>query len=57
MQEMKRVQPKGPYIIAGYSAGVSIAYEMISQLNLMHGDEVKICLILKVFDFQCFWVV
>jgi thioesterase domain-containing protein len=42
-QEMKRVQPGGPFNIGGYSAGIVIAFEMISQLNLIHGDEVRFC--------------
>ena len=37
---MKKMQPKGPYAIAGYSFGSVIALE-ISKILLDHGDEVK----------------
>ncbi|KAI1438414.1 polyketide synthase [Xylaria sp. CBS 124048] len=33
IQEMKRRQPKGPYAVAGWSAGGVIAYEIVNQLT------------------------
>jgi thioesterase domain-containing protein len=32
IQEMRRVQPQGPYRVAGWSAGGTIAYEIANQL-------------------------
>lgn len=40
IEEMKRRQPKGPYSLAGWSAGGVIAYEIVSQL-VKAGDEVE----------------
>uniref|UniRef100_A0AAU8H6V0 G8446 n=1 Tax=Sporormiella sp. TaxID=2012087 RepID=A0AAU8H6V0_9PLEO len=40
MQEMKRRQPKGPYIIGGWSAGGVMAYEVCRQL-VNNGEEVE----------------
>ena len=37
---LKRVQPHGPYAIAGYSLGSSIAFEM-AKLLIAEGDEVR----------------
>lgn len=39
-QNMKRIQPKGPYAIAGYSFGAMLAFEISKQLE-SQGDEVK----------------
>lgn len=33
INEMKRRQPKGPYLLAGWSAGGVIAYEIVNQLT------------------------
>ncbi|KAJ1326724.1 naphtho-gamma-pyrone polyketide synthase [Microdochium nivale] len=33
IEEMKRRQPRGPYALAGWSAGGVIAYEMVNQLT------------------------
>jgi iron transport multicopper oxidase len=38
--EMKRRQPSGPYILAGWSAGGVIAFEAVNQLT-KNGDEVE----------------
>lgn len=40
LAEMKRRQPKGPYIIGGWSAGGVVAYEVAMQL-LAAGDEIE----------------
>ncbi|RFU35771.1 hypothetical protein B7463_g566, partial [Scytalidium lignicola] len=39
IKEMKRRQPQGPYILAGWSAGGVIAFEVINQL-IKNGDSV-----------------
>jgi amino acid adenylation domain-containing protein len=44
--EILKQNPNGPYALAGYSFGGSIAFEMAKQLQL-HGKEVKI---LALFD-------
>ena len=46
IKEMKKVQPEGPYMLAGYSIGGEIAFEMAHQL-IEHGDEVSF---LGLFD-------
>lgn len=33
IKQIKKIQTKGPYTIAGYSFGGSIAFEMVSQLE------------------------
>ncbi|CAF9931558.1 MAG: hypothetical protein ALECFALPRED_005036 [Alectoria fallacina] len=38
--EIKRLQPEGPYAIAGYSYGATIAFEMVKIMK-MQGDEIK----------------
>lgn len=38
--EIKRLQPEGPYAIAGYSYGATIAFEL-SKIMKERGDEVK----------------
>ncbi|KAI1372948.1 polyketide synthase [Hypoxylon crocopeplum] len=45
IHEMKRRQPKGPYAVAGWSAGGVIAYEIVNQLTKA-GDEVSHLLII-----------
>ncbi|CAM3906190.1 condensation domain-containing protein [Pseudoalteromonas maricaloris] len=39
IQLIKRVQPKGPYHLLGWSAGARLAYEMATQLDKL-GDEI-----------------
>lgn len=46
IQEIKRVQPSGPYILGGASLGGTIALEMAQQLQ-MNGEEVSL---LIMFD-------
>jgi amino acid adenylation domain-containing protein len=41
VDEIKRVQPAGPYHLLGFSSGGSVAYEMACQL-LASGDEVAL---------------
>ncbi|MEZ4592007.1 MAG: thioesterase domain-containing protein [Chloroflexota bacterium] len=48
LQEMREYQPSGPYFIAGYSGGGSIALEMASILR-QSGEEVPIVLLLDSY--------
>ncbi len=38
LEEIRRVQPKGPYLLAGYSGGGITAYEMAQQLRAAGQD-------------------
>lgn len=40
INEMKIIQPQGPYIIGGYCYGVRLGYEMVRKLEI-YGDAVK----------------
>ncbi|XP_050089071.1 fatty acid synthase [Anopheles aquasalis] len=44
IQQIKTVQPRGPYTIVGYSFGASIAYEMVAQLEAA-GDKCSLLLL------------
>ncbi|PYI16237.1 putative NRPS-like enzyme [Aspergillus violaceofuscus CBS 115571] len=39
---VKRVQPRGPYALTGYSLGTTVAFELAKRLEA-HGDEVAFC--------------
>ncbi|CAK7199161.1 Type I Iterative PKS [Sporothrix eucalyptigena] len=41
VNEIRRVQPHGPYNLGGWSIGGSYAFEVASQLALRHGEKVK----------------
>jgi thioesterase domain-containing protein/acyl carrier protein len=43
--EMKQVQPKGPYLVGGFSGGGITAYEIAHQLEEM-GETVALCVLL-----------
>ena len=45
LDEIRRVQPEGPYLLAGYSGGGVTAYEMAQQLRAM-GQEVGVLALL-----------
>ena len=45
LSEIRRVQPEGPYLVAGYSGGGVTAYEMAQQLRAM-GQEVAVLALL-----------
>jgi aspartate racemase len=45
VREMKMVQPKGPYFLAGYSFGGIAVFEMAQQLQA-RGDEVALLLLM-----------
>lgn len=49
LQEIRTVQPDGPYHLGGYSQGGSIAFEMAQQLR-SHGEEVASLLLLDGFN-------
>lgn len=49
---MRAVQPQGPYLIAGYSSGGVVAYEMAQQLRR---DGVQVGLLVMI-DTYCPWV-
>ncbi len=46
--EIKRVQPKGPYIIGGECLGGIVAYELARQL-IANGDEVALLILLDTY--------
>ena len=46
MQEIRKIQPEGPYRIGGYSFGGLVAYEMAQQLEAQ-GEEMAL---LALFD-------
>ena len=46
IDDMREVQPAGPYLLAGYSFGAFVAFEMAQQLKQQH-EEVKL---LALFD-------
>lgn len=45
LQEIKKLQPHGPYYLCGFSLGGEIAYEMAQQL-LKRGEQVRLLLML-----------
>jgi thioesterase domain-containing protein/acyl carrier protein len=48
IENMKRVQAAGPYMIAGYSSGGTVAFEMAKQLKAME-EEVRMLVLLDTF--------
>jgi thioesterase domain-containing protein len=40
-QEIKQVQPTGPYNLGGYSFGAGVAFEMALQLQSKNKDDVR----------------
>lgn len=48
IQSMRKVQKTGPYLIAGYSSGGIVAYEMAQQLQRM-GEKVDLLALLDTF--------
>jgi len=45
VEEIKRVQPHGPYYLAGYSFGGNIAFEMAQQLTQAGGEVAQVILL------------
>ena len=46
VREIRKIQPKGPYYLGGYSLGGEIAFEMAQQLSCQ-GEHVNL---LVLFD-------
>jgi len=53
LQEVRTVQPQGPYFLAGYSSGGLIAFEMAQQLH-RQGEKVAFLAIFDTFVPGCF---
>jgi thioesterase domain-containing protein len=53
LQEVRTVQPQGPYFLGGYSLGGAIALEMAQQLH-RQGEEVAFVGLLDTFGPGCF---
>ena len=50
LEEIRRVQPKGPYYLGGYCLGGTIAYEMAQRL-VKKGEEVAVVAMLDTYNF------
>ena len=48
IETMRKVQPDGPYLLAGYSAGGVVAYEVAQQLTAA-GQKVELLALLDTF--------
>lgn len=44
LQELKKIEPKGPYFLGGYSFGGNLSYEMVLQLTKQKEDVAKVIL-------------
>jgi len=55
LSEIKKVQPTGPYLLSGYSAGGIIAVELAREL-LRQGDEVGLLVIFDPPSHVPFWL-
>lgn len=53
IQEIRTVQPKGPYFLAGNSMGGTIAFEMATQLH-KQGEKVALLVMFDTFSLNCF---
>lgn len=54
IEEMRSVQPTGPYFLCGYSFGGLVAYEMASQLE-RQGEEVALLTLIDTFCLRQAW--
>jgi thioesterase domain-containing protein len=54
IEAMKRVQPQGPYLLAGYSMGGYVAIEMARQLEAQNED-VPLVALLDSHAFEAMW--
>lgn len=52
LEEIRRVQPKGPYFFGGYSFGGAIAFEMAQQLAAQAEEESTVVLFDTIFAFR-----
>jgi thioesterase domain-containing protein len=55
LEQIRSVQPEGPYFIGGLSAGGIVAYEMAQQL-LAHGERVERLVLLDTFPPRRSWL-
>ncbi len=53
IQEVRTVQPQGPYFLAGYSSGGLIAFEMAQQLH-RQGEKIAFLAVFDTFVPGCF---
>ncbi len=51
INEIVALQPQGPYFLAGYCLGGSVAYEMAQQLKAK-GQEVGLVILLETYNFS-----
>ena len=50
LKEVRKVQPKGPYLLGGYCMGGTIAYEM-AQMLLKAGEKTELLAMLDTYNF------
>ena len=50
-QEIKTIQPKGPYFLAGYCMGGTVALEMAQQLHAQN-QEVALLVLMETYNFS-----
>ncbi|AFZ00786.1 amino acid adenylation domain-containing protein [Calothrix sp. PCC 6303] len=53
IQEIRKIQPHGPYLFAGFSSGGTIAYEMAQQLTLQ-GEKIDLLAMFDTYNPQLF---
>jgi len=51
LQEVRKVQPRGPYYLGGYCLGGTVAYEM-AQILRREGEEVPLLAMLDTYNFS-----
>jgi len=51
IQEIKSIQPEGPYFIGGYCMGGSVAYEMAQQLQ-KSGEKVGLVILFETYNYS-----
>jgi thioesterase domain-containing protein len=51
LREVRALQPRGPYLLGGYSGGGVVAYEMVQQLAAA-GEETKLLVFIDTFHPQ-----
>jgi phthiocerol/phenolphthiocerol synthesis type-I polyketide synthase E len=51
IREIQAIYPNGPYLLAGYCMGGSVAYEMAQQLRAQ-GQEIALLALMETYDFS-----
>ena len=51
IQEIRRVQPRGPYLLAGYCLGGTLALEMAQQL-IQSGESVGLVALIEIYNIR-----